>query len=363
MGTCAVCGTVSEYVSAAVGVCGDCLRSRPSESEVVASKSRGLLRAKFGLPLGPPRSDTGYRCPVCANACCLDLGQLGYCGVRIGSQRGVVPIGGEDAAVVEWYLDPIPTNCVAAWACAATGVGYPQFSRAQQTERGYYNLAVFYNGCNFDCLFCQNWRHRYRNAPLRSVEELVEAALNPKVTCVCFFGGDSIPQHEHALKAAEQAIERKEGVLRICWETNGGMSVGVLRRMIELSQASGGTIKFDLKAWSESLHRALCGASNTQTLANFRILAETAAERPQVPLAAASTLLVPGYVEREEVAAIAKYIADINPSVPYTLLAFHPDYAMNDLPTTSRRQAEECLEVAREAGLERVRLGNVHLLS
>ena len=35
---------------------------------------------------------------------------------------------------------------------------------------------------------------------------------------------------------------------------------------------------------------------------------------------------------------------------------------MADLPTTSRRHAEEALAAAREKGLRRVRLGNIHLL-
>ena len=35
---------------------------------------------------------------------------------------------------------------------------------------------------------------------------------------------------------------------------------------------------------------------------------------------------------------------------------------MTDLPATSRRQAVECLEVAKDAGLSRVKLGNIHLL-
>jgi len=35
---------------------------------------------------------------------------------------------------------------------------------------------------------------------------------------------------------------------------------------------------------------------------------------------------------------------------------------MNDLPTTSRRHAHECLAQAKAQGLKNVRLGNVHLL-
>ncbi|GAH86553.1 unnamed protein product, partial [marine sediment metagenome] len=69
------------------------------------------------------------------------------------------------------------------------------------------------------------------------------------------------------------------------------------------------------------------------------------------------------YVDEEEVAALARFIADLDPSTPYSLLAFHPDFAMHDLPTTSRAMAERCLEAAEAAGLTRVRVGNIHLLT
>ena len=140
------------------------------------------------------------------------------------------------------------------------------------------------------------------------------------------------------------------------------MHPNLLRQMAELSLKSGGCIKFDLKAWSEELHLALCGVSNKRTLANFRLVAQYIERRPQPPLLVASTLLIPGYVEAEEVAKIATFIASLNPEIPYALLAFHPHFLMSDLPTTSRRHAQECLQVAREAGLNNVRVGNIHLL-
>jgi len=77
----------------------------------------------------------------------------------------------------------------------------------------------------------------------------------------------------------------------------------------------------------------------------------------------ASTLLIPGYVDAREVAAIAAFIARLDPAIPYALLGFHPDFLMNDLPCTSRAQAERCREAALAAGLKRVRIGNTHILS
>ena len=76
----------------------------------------------------------------------------------------------------------------------------------------------------------------------------------------------------------------------------------------------------------------------------------------------ASTLLVPGYVDVKEVGAIARFIADLDPGIPYSLLAFAPQFYLHDLPVTSGEHARDALAAARAAGLTRVRLGNMHLL-
>lgn len=132
--------------------------------------------------------------------------------------------------------------------------------------------------------------------------------------------------------------------------------------MANLSLESGGCIKFDLKAWNEGIHYALCGVSNNKTLENFKVLAELVSHRPEPPMLIASTLLVPGYVDEAEVAGIAGYLAELNPEIPYSLLAFYPHFYLQDLPTTSRTHALHCREVAENAGLKRVHIGNLHLL-
>ena len=121
-------------------------------------------------------------------------------------------------------------------------------------------------------------------------------------------------------------------------------------------------MKFDLKAWSENLHVALCGISNKRTLDNFSFLSDYAKKRPKPPFLIASILLIPGYIDEQEVSDIAKFIASLNPNIPYALLAFHPDFLMADLLTTSLQHADQCLKAAKESGLRRVRLGNIHLL-
>jgi pyruvate formate lyase activating enzyme len=183
---------------------------------------------------------------------------------------------------------------------------------------------------------------------------------NPRTYCVCFFGGDPASQMPHAL-AAGKALAT-QGVV-VCWETAGTMHPRLIHRALELSLGSGGCMKFDLKAFDENLHIALTGGSNQQTLDNFAAAAARFSERPFPPPVVASTLLVPGYVDAQEVGQIAEFIAHLNPDIPYALLAFHPHFVMHDLPLTSKSHAQAALEVAQSAGLRNVRLGNIHLLS
>lgn len=245
------------------------------------------------------------------------------------------------------YYDPLPTNCCAAWFCPGS------------KERGV-NLAFFFYGCNFDCLFCQNSSHKFLNeASLLSEEDVLRAALSPQVRCVCFFGGSPEPQLPFALRVSAKIIAASGNTKHICWEWNGCGHPALARKAAELSAKSGGTVKFDLKAHHPHIVHALCGTNPSRAFENF---AEIHRSFPQKNLLTATTLLVPYYVDKREVGEIARFISQNNEDIPYSLLVFHPDFLMNDLPVTPRKQAEECYHEARRH-LKRVNIGNIHLLS
>ncbi len=351
-------------------MCAKCIKEKPDEALSVANLARKRTREIFNLPPSPPRSLGGKACGMCANKCILGQGEKGFCGLTKNVAGRLMRLGGtSDKGILEWYYDALPTNCVAWWFCpGCTGAGYPKYAYKPSAEIGYVNLAVFYGACSLDCLFCQNWHYRYMSqklSPHMSSEELAEK-VNAKVSCICFFGGDPSVQMPHAIKTSEIAVRKAEEegrILRICWETNGNMIKDFAEKAADLSFKSGGIVKFDLKAWDENLYRALCGVSNKPSFENFMTISEKYfSGRLEVPVLTASTLLIPGYVDVMEVKQIAEFIASIDPRIPYTLLAFYPQYLMNDLPTTSRKHAYECYETAKKH-LKNVRIGNVHLLS
>lgn len=345
---CPVCGRRDALVAEVLGACVDCIRSRP-EALAHVRQRRAEARREFGLPPAPPRTEGGIVCRVCANECRLGEGETGFCGLRTVRGGRLVQLAGTPRrGLLQSYHDPLPTNCVADPVCAG------------HSGRGRTNLAVFYGACSFDCLYCQNWHFRQMSptGKLTSAQELADRA-GSRAACVCYFGGDPSPQMPHALAASRILAERG---LHICWETNGSMNPRLLRKAVGLSLGTGGTVKFDLKAWDQSLHIALTGSDNRRTLENFAHAARLTSVRPEPPLVVASTLLVPGYVDAHEVRGIARFIASFDRNIPYVLLAFAPGYLVHDLPCTSAAHAKETLKVTQEEGLERARIGNRHLL-
>ncbi len=350
MAQCALCERKSLLIASSLGLCMDCIRQHPEQALALAASVHRRSRREFDLPEAPPRSVLGKSCHLCSNQCRMAEGETGYCGLRYNEQGTLRHLAGTPTkGLVHWYFDPLPTNCVADWVCEG------------HTHYGYKNLAVFYGACTFNCLFCQNWHYRQmcpRASGLSATE--LAACADQRTFCVCYFGGDPTPQMAHALATSRLLAARG---MRICWETNGSMHPALLDQMVELSLQSGGCVKFDLKAWDDNLHRALTGSSNKQTLQNFARAAAQIHRRPQPPLLIASTLLVPGYVDMQEVRQLAAFVASLDCAVPYALLGFCPHFYIHDLPPTSLRHAEEAVAVAETAGLQNVRIGNRHLLS
>ena len=370
VGQCQICNEHSPLISNQLGVCLQCIREKPEEALKITNRVHAQSRERFSFPPKPSQEPNGISCGMCANNCKIGVNGKGFCGLVFNIDGRLVRMGGTPKkGILEWYYDPLPTNCVAWWFCpGCTGAGYPKYAHKQGAETGYSNLAVFYGSCSLDCMFCQNWHYRNLAASLQPVmtAESLAAKADAHVSCICFFGGDPSVQMPHALKTSRLALEKannEKRILRICWETNGYWKKEFALDAAKLSFNSGGNIKFDLKTWNKNLNIALCGVSNAPSLENFRMIGEKFfKERPKLPILTASTLLVPGYVDVEEVQNLANFIAKVDPRIPYTLLAFCPHYLLTDLPTTSRELAYRCRDVAEEY-LENVRIGNIQLLS
>ncbi|MFX0189077.1 MAG: radical SAM protein [Candidatus Hodarchaeota archaeon] len=377
MGTCKFCGKKDRLISEVLQVCRECILN--GEWEVIKPHIFSVhsgVRKLVDLPKEPPSAkspDIKLRCNFCINECRLSADDVSYCGLRNiqKKENGELPYPTKSKGYIHGYIDGNPTNCCNSWFCpAGTSAGYPKFSSYEGPEYGTYSYAAFLYGCTFSCLFCQNSSHKqFQKRFLFDSENLANQIVkNEKITCLCYFGGTPESQLPFSINLAELILEKiekkdKKRKFRICWEWNGSGRKDLVEKCMRIAIKTGGNIKFDLKSYNEKMNLALCSISNNRTLENFKFLAKNyfGTRGKGMPELSGCTLMVPGYVNHEEVELIARFISKISPEIPYSLLVFHGDYQMRDLPITPRKQAEKCLEVAQKY-LQNVNLGNKFLL-
>lgn len=362
---CQICRKFPPIFSRYVGVCPECIRNNPTQALKMAEQVHQHSRAVWGLRTEYPHESSGVQCHICSNTCNIAPGKTGYCGLWKNSSGKLRSVSGRQEAVLHTYLDSLPTNCCSTFFCpGGTGAGYPRFASTPGTEYGFFNLACFLFGCNFFCYGCQNSQHRkIHSAERYTLEKFVSKVENPRISCICWFGGSPEPQLPWALRASRRAVkEYSDRILRVCWEWNGAGNPKLVRNAVALALETGGNAKFDLKYFNPSLSQVLSGVSNEESFKNFEMcFHEFYDQRKELPLLSATTLLIPGYVDAVEVESIARFLANLDDTIPYSLLAFHPSSLLSDLPITPVSQARECYEVAKRH-LQTVHIGNKHLL-
>jgi len=366
---CKICGVKDDGISESLEICVNCIRNKSKVSSQFINKAHSSSREFYGLRTTPPKSSGGIKCNLCSNECIIGDGEKGFCGLREVKDGKLFSLTNANEGVMHSYKDPHITNCCAAWFCpGGTGVGYPKYSYSKgKSENGYSNLAVFLYGCNFDCLFCQNSSHKnIEQGEIISSKDFVNNVVSDNsYSCICYFGGSPEPQLPFVINASNNIIDeslKNNRIMRICYEWNGCGNPKLVREAAETSLASGGNMKFDLKCFDPKLSLALSGVSNERAYQNFEMIVnEFIRKRSDLPLLTATTLLVPHYVDIQEVGAISKFISELDPEIPYSLLIFHPDYYMSDIPITPKKQVSECFKIAKK-NLKNVHLGNIHLL-
>lgn len=362
---CQICETKKPIFSKYLGICPECIRSNPEKAIELSDASLRKARRVWNLPTRVPRGDEAIKCHRCTNECMITLGNFGYCGIWKNENGKLKSIAGKNNALLHTYLDPLPTNCCSTYFCpGGSSHGYPKYSYSNDAEYGYYNLACFLYGCNFFCLGCQNDQHRQlKIAEKYSLDKFAtKVQKNPKISCICWFGGSPEPQLTWALRASKKVVTMAEKrIMRICWEWNGAGNKKYVENAVKLSLETGGNAKFDIKYFNPFLSLLFSGVSNKRTFENFERCYDSFYYQRNDPVLTATTLLIPGYVNDVEVREIAKFIANLDENIPYSLLVFHPDSFLSDLPITSRQQVNECYSSAKKY-LKNVHIGNRHLL-
>ncbi|MFW9967228.1 MAG: radical SAM protein [Candidatus Thorarchaeota archaeon] len=175
--------------------------------------------------------------------------------------------------------------------------------------------------------------------------------FGPARNIVAFTGGDILCKPEFYIEATQKIKEAAKD-LWVLLETNG---YGLTPKNLE-AYAEGGIDAYwlDIKAYSEDVYRKLCGTTNAHILSSVEEIMNHGFTLEVL------TLFIPGIVETDEHVKIARLIADINPAIPMTLLAFFPCYKLEapDYRAPTAHEMGQSYIAMRDEGLDNLRIGN-----
>lgn len=284
-----------------------------------------------------PLSAGIVQCQACEHFCAIKPGESGKCGVRRNFDGTLyLVVYGTPVAI---HVDPIEKK--------------PLF----HFNPGGDILSIGTYGCNFRCPFCQNWQmsqmrefddQRDYVGQHATPEALVNTCLKNHIPMIAYTYNEPTVFFEYTYDTAKLAHEH--GIKNV-YVSNGYMSLAALEMIGPYLDG----INVDLKAFTEEFYRQQCQARLEIVKRNIAHIAREMDTWIEI-----TTLLIPGLNDSDdELRAMAEWLAEVDPDMPWHVTAFHPDYEMLDRPPTSSRALARAYEIGKEAGLHYVFVGNV----
>ncbi len=285
--------------------------------------------------LWTPLEEGEIRCSLCSHRCAIGPGKAGVCSVRKNMEGKLVTlVYGEVTAI---HVDPIEKKPLHHF--------YP----------GSKALSIAAPGCNFRCAFCQNWQisqspkqgNGIRGTSRLTPEEIVGEAVGNGCRSISYTYTEPTVFFEFALDTARLA---KEAGLANNFVTNGYMTEEALDMIVPFLDAA----NVDVKSFNDETYRQVCGARLEPVLNSIRLMKKLGI------WVEITTLVVPGLNDgKDELTAIAEFIAGIDPDIPWHISRFHPDYKYTGAPPTPVETLRSSFKIGKEAGLRYIYIGNV----
>ena len=214
-------------------------------------------------------------------------------------------------------------------------------------------LSLATAGCNLRCLNCQNWEiSQARPAEVDSTdlppEAVAEYAARNRIPALAYTYSEPIVFYEYTRATAAAARQRD---LRNVLVTAGYIEEAPLRLLCADVDAA----NVDLKSFDENVYRELVGGTLKPVLRALEVMRE---EGVWVEV---TRLIVPGLSDdigdlRRQFDWMARRLG---PDTPLHLSRFHPAYRLQSLPPTPVEVLDRAWELAQDAGLHHVYVGNV----
>jgi pyruvate formate lyase activating enzyme len=275
----------------------------------------------------------GVKCMICPNECTLKEGELSTCNNRVNEGGKLYTIAyGNPCAV---HIDPIEKK--------------PLYHFLPKSS----SFSVATAGCNLACLNCQNWQisqtspRKTRNKDLMP-KALVESALISGCKSIAYTYSEPITFYEYTYDSSKLAHAR--GIKNVL-VTAGYINEKPLRDLARYIDAA----NVDLKSFSESIYLKLNGGTLQPVLNTLKILKESGVWLE------ITNLVVPSWTDDfDMIKEMCDWLYN-NELYDYPLhfSRFYPQYKLTQLPATPVATLYKAREIAMDAGIKFVYIGNV----
>ncbi|MFA6759477.1 MAG: AmmeMemoRadiSam system radical SAM enzyme [Sulfuricurvum sp.] len=275
-------------------------------------------------------SAKGIICLLCKHYCELKEGKSGICGINFNRGGELVNITYAHPSTIN--LDPIEKK--------------PLYHFLPSTS----SLSLGTVGCNLRCPFCQNYTISQTSSVDESItvspQEVVDLALKHGAKSISYTYNEPAIWYQYARDIGMLA---KEAGLANIFVSSGYESSEVLADMPSWVNAA----NIDLKSFSHDYYKKTLKAGLDGVLETLKTVAKSSIHLE------VTTLIIEG-VNDGEIEQMARFIAtELGCDVPWHLSAFYPNYKMLGTTPTTPSTLFEAKQIAKNAGLEYVYIGNI----
>ncbi|WP_035589157.1 AmmeMemoRadiSam system radical SAM enzyme [Hippea jasoniae] len=217
-----------------------------------------------------------------------------------------------------------------------------------------YSIATV--GCNFQCLYCQNWQiSQYPKENKMQIvgedyppESVVEDAIVSGCKSIAYTYTEPTIFFEYAIDTAK--IAKQKGLKNI-FVSNGYMTKEAIDMMDGLIDAA----NIDLKSFSDAYYLQICGGARLKP-----VLEAIEYMKKKGIWVEITTLVIPEVNDDPaELMQIAEFIASIDKSIPWHISRFYPAYKFDNVMPTSVELIKNIRQIGLSMGLKYVYTGNI----
>jgi len=247
-------------------------------------------------------SGNRIHCLLCPHSCVISDGHAGKCRVR--ENQGGTLVALTYARAASTAMDPMEKKPLYHF----------------MPGESVYSIGSW--GCNFTCLFCQNYHISQNQVQTQELlpETAAREALQAGAAGIAYTYNEPTINAEYVIDCGREAHERGLSNILV---TNGFVNPDPLNEMLEVIDA----MNIDIKAFFPGFYEDLCGGSLEPVLETAKI----ASKRCHIEI---TTLLIPEHNDapkalEEEAEWIAENLGEMT---PVHLSAYFPRYKLNALP-------------------------------